>query len=92
MSDLNFSEKELNLIKQYSVRQPLSRTIIFYLCVLAAPIGFAVYGALNKDPIAMFVAFLGLLVFVAWYISASIKNEKSMNGIFDRILKNELSK
>jgi len=92
MSKLNFSEKELNLIKQYSVQQSLLRTLVFYVCVLSTPIGFAVYGALSRDTTAMFVAFLGLLAFVVWYISASMKNEEAINDIFDKILKNELSK
>jgi len=92
MSNQNFTEEELNLIKYYSVRQPVSRSVIFFVCVLAAPIGFAFFGVLNKDVIAMLVAFSGLLVFVIWYLGASMKNEKALNQVFNKILKNELSK
>ena len=92
MSELNFSEEELNLIKYYSVRQSTLRSLVFYFCVLAAPVGFAFYGVVNQDSTAILVAFTGLLVFIVWYISASMKNEKTINSIFNKILKSELSK
>ena len=92
MSKSLYSEKELNLIKYYSVKQPLMRLVTFYVCVLAAPISFAVYGVFNEDPLAIFVAFTGLLVFTVWYISSSMKNEEEINSIFNKVLENEADK
>ena len=91
MSKSIFSERELNLIKYYSVHQPLIGSLIFFFCVLAAPIGFAIYGFLSKDTVAMLVAFGGLLVFIVWYIYSAMKNEKAINNIFNKILDNEFS-
>ncbi len=92
MNNLDLSEKELELVKQYSVAQPLSRVIIFYFCVLTAPLAFALYGAYYRDSVAILVAFVGLLVFMIWYIASSTKNEKTMNSLFNKILKSQLSK
>lgn len=88
---MKFSKEELQFIRQYSVHQPLSKSLIFFVCVLFAPVGFALYGALNNDSTAMFVAFMGLLVFIIWYIATSMKSEKTLNSLCEKLLQNEVS-
>lgn len=92
MQNREFTKEELNLIKRYSVKQTLLESLLFYICVLVAPTGFALYGTLNKDPVAMLVAFLGLLAFVIWFVFSSLKYEKMLNNICMKILEKELPK
>ena len=86
MSKIKFNDKELELIKTYSVQQSLASNVLFYFCVLFAPMSFAIYGLIKNDVIALCVAFLGLLIFVFWLISRSLKGASTFTSACQKII------
>jgi len=82
-----FTEKEYQLVKSYSVKHSAFSSVLFFICVLCAPVAFAVYGFLNEDSVALLVAFGGLLVFVIWLISTIISSANILNSACEKIIK-----
>ncbi len=83
-----FTQEEINYIKELSLKQSTFKQVYFYGCVLTPPIAFAVYGFIKSDVFAMLIAFLGLIVFVAWFLSQSLGAVKILNSICQKIVQN----
>ncbi|GHA03225.1 hypothetical protein GCM10008090_10270 [Arenicella chitinivorans] len=88
MKSDSFTEEELNYIKELSLQQSTLKQVYFYACVLIAPLAFAIYGFINSDVLAMLIAFLGLMVFVAWFLSQSLSGGRLLNVICQKIVQN----
>lgn len=91
MKQSRFTEQEIELAKYYSAKQSVTSLFGFYCCCLFVPFAFAVYGLLNRDVIAVFIAFCGLLAFIVWYVVASMKNEAVINSLCTKIVEQEIS-
>jgi len=87
-----FTQKEFELIKNYSLRQSKLQIFSFYFFILLTPLIFATYGLVNRDPIAVFVAFGGLLIFIIWLVLSLMKNEELLNSVCEKILEQEILK
>jgi hypothetical protein len=53
----------------------------FYAAVLVAPISMAAYGFIQRDVLAMGIAFVGLLAMVIWGVSSAGNNWHLMKSI-----------
>jgi len=82
-----FTEKEYQLVKSYTVKNSTFSHVVSYGCVLFTPVVFAVYGFLNEDSVAMFVAFGGLLIFVIWLLSTIVSSANTINSACEKIIK-----
>jgi hypothetical protein len=78
---LQFTLEEQRLIASYTRDRGPRDWMSFYVAVLVAPIGFALYGMVKGDVIAMAVAFFGLLALVAWGVSSAIRDWRLVKAI-----------
>lgn len=58
----------------------------FYIVVLVAPLGMAVYGFLQRDYLALAVAFFGLFILVAWWVWREIQHLAIFRSIAKKML------
>lgn len=83
MNDL--SSEEIALLHRFAGERQRSR-IGFYLSVLVTPLAFAIYGALNRDVIAMAIAFFGQFVFVVWVVKGDTRQATTLRSIAGKLL------
>ena len=89
MPNSNLSPEERELLLYFATARAGSSRLGFYLSVLAAPIAFAIYGVIQRDFVALAVAFFGLLAFVAWVVSSDRKHAKLLQSIASKITASE---
>jgi hypothetical protein len=69
-----FTTDEEQLILYYTRSRGLRDWLGYYLAFLFAPLAMAVYGFVQKDVLAMSIAYLGRLVMVICGVSSSAKD------------------
>lgn len=82
---IDLSSEEIALLHHFAGERQRSR-IGFYLSVLATPLAFAIYGALNRDVIAMAIAFFGQFAFVVWVLRGDTRQAATLRSIATRLL------
>lgn len=88
MSEIGFSEEEKRQIALVA-KQKASSYAGYYASVIAPSLAFAVYGIVQRDFVAISIAFASLLIFVCWHLSAQFSHYGTYQSIFQKILKHE---
>lgn len=86
MSDGIFNTKEKELLYYYAQKRSAAKIWSFYFCVLFAPVLFAIYGTVNRDFVAVLVAFLGVLVAFVWQLRSGVEETKALHGIANKLI------
>lgn len=81
-----FTEEEIRYLKEFSLKQSGAQKLYFYICILLAPLGFAVYGFAKEDVLAMLIAFSAIIIVLIWFLSLSFKGEKILNSVCEKII------
>ena len=58
----------------------------FYAAILFAPVAMAVYGLAQSDVLAMAIAFVGLLVFLAWLLTSATRDWRLTKSVFEKVI------
>jgi len=86
----SFTDEESHLIHYFATERLGANRMWFYLSVLVAPVGAALYGVIQHDYIALTVAFFGLLALVLWYISEERRWTKHYRVICEKLARSSI--
>ena len=78
--------EEENLLRLMATERGNLDRLWFYVAVLLAPVAMAVYGFVQRDYIALAVAFFGLLVLVVWSITRELKHAAHFRTIAEKLI------
>jgi|KBSMisStandDraft_5_1062788.scaffolds.fasta_scaffold531543_3 hypothetical protein len=90
MGDLNLTNEERELAEALGRdRYGKWSRLGFYSAVMLPSILFGAYGILTLDAVAVFIAFLGLFIFLAWRISQEVSRVEAYKGLLRKVLEHE---
>jgi drug/metabolite transporter (DMT)-like permease len=81
----DFTAEEWHIINRLSGEQGRSYTS-FVIAALAAPVLFAIYGAVRRDFLAVLIAFFGVLLVFGWFLGASRKSSLLLRSICSKLV------
>lgn len=86
MSKLNLTDEERALVAQMAASsESVYSRLWFYAACLVPGVSFGIYGAIQKDMVALGLGFLALCLFIGWSISNEIKNTPFYVALFKKI-------
>lgn len=90
MGDMNFTEEEASLVEEMARdRHGIASRLGFYASVLVPVFIFGVYGAFQRDLLAIGLALVGLTIFVVWKIAQESKYVGPYKSIFQKVLQHQ---
>lgn len=81
-----FTPEEWKLIRHSAADRGSFSHASFFAAALFAPIVFAIYGTVQRDFVAILVAFLGLLLLLGWFVVAAFRNSKLLASICSKLI------
>jgi len=81
-----FTPEEMRLIHRYSADRGRFSRVSFYCAALFAPVLFAIYGTLQRDFVALLIAFLGLIAFVLWMLTADVRSGDLIRSVCRKLI------
>jgi hypothetical protein len=84
LRDMTAEEREF--VQRFAASQKRFSRIGFFASVLFAPLAVAAYGAVQRDYMALLVAFLGLAGFVGWVVVHDISGGEVLQSICAKLV------
>ncbi len=81
-----FTAEEENVLRLLAADKGNRDRLGFYVAVLVAPFAMAIYGVVQRDYLALAVAFFGLLALVAWSIWREFQHLSLFRSIARKML------
>ena len=84
------SEDEEQLVRLFARERNNSDRLWFYAAALFAPVAIGIYGVVQRDWLALAVAFFGLFGMVAWSVHREFRYAIHFRGICTKVLNSDL--
>ena len=86
MNRLNLTDAERALVAQMAASsESVYSRLWFYAACLVPSVSFGIYGALQKDIVALGLGFLALCLFIGWSIFNEMKSTPFYIALFKKI-------